>query len=364
MDELLGQVDDLSETIGSNLKNLLENRNRLREALSEEINLDRELGHVEAPTTCGTDGSYVVERLLSVDIAAYGAVALEGLIPPSERRHWSDPHHFTHAYVASHNDRTGVVLRAIMIAQELNLAVEAPHDVVMIDGSMTTPIIFLNQALNSLSAIPSGNLRDDFVGITKVALDNYLDILTSPRSDKTYIGLPKYTSRREVARKLDDSSTFEDRGILTFVLEPGEFVGPYHLDPDRQEGWHLNVEKHPDPSQLESKASEIATALDRLSVVYYKPRSWLPAIRLEVAERVVSNRQRLGQMLEGIRYQCPKGSIFEPYPIYIADRIVKHLARAVPAIRQASAQSMAIREVADAGSIYLAMRDYRTETGR
>ena len=39
-------------------------------------------------------------------------------------------------------------------ALELILASQAPHEVVLLDGSLTTPLIYFNQALNKSSAVP------------------------------------------------------------------------------------------------------------------------------------------------------------------------------------------------------------------
>ena len=52
----------------------------------------------------------------------------------------------------------------------------------------------------------------------------------------------------------------------------------------------------------------------------------------------------------------------EPYPLYMADRMVKHLGTAVPVIRRATTQEMASKTTDDVGDIFLAMHGYRTES--
>jgi len=79
-------------------------------------------------------------------MVAIAGVAVEGLTPPTEKRHWPKPHHFSKVLTVSHNDSTAVVSRAIMMSMELIIANRAPHDVIFLDGSLTTPFIYFNQA--------------------------------------------------------------------------------------------------------------------------------------------------------------------------------------------------------------------------
>jgi hypothetical protein len=37
---------------------------------------------------------------------------------------------------------------------ELQLSVEAPHELVFLDGCMTTPIVFFNRSLSKASGVP------------------------------------------------------------------------------------------------------------------------------------------------------------------------------------------------------------------
>ena len=56
--------------------------------------------------------------------------------------------------------------------------------------------------------------------------------------------------------------------------------------------------------------------------------------------------------------------MLEPYPIYLADRTVKALARAIPAFRQVTTQQISKRYEGDIGEVFFAMHGYRSETGR
>jgi hypothetical protein len=47
-----------------------------------------------------------IERLLAVDLVAVGAVAVEGLTPPSEARYWPEPRHSVYVDTETHDADT------------------------------------------------------------------------------------------------------------------------------------------------------------------------------------------------------------------------------------------------------------------
>jgi hypothetical protein len=241
---------------------------------------------------------------------------------------------------------------------ELELATHAPHDVVMLDGSLTTPIIHLNQALSRLNDVPDP-LSTLLKSTLRTSLHALNDVLRSRRSDRAFVGLPKYTTKQVIAREILRSEEYEDRGMLSFILEPGEYVGPINIQPDKQQ-WHIgNV-----PSELRQIADEMIAAVFDLHIVYYRPYRHVPALRLEMAKSIASNRQRLAVLLESMRLQCGAPGLFEPYPLFLADRMVKHLHTALPAIRQTTTQEMSSTWDNGLEDVYLAMHGYRTEWGR
>ncbi len=56
--------------------------------------------------------------------------------------------------------------------------------------------------------------------------------------------------------------------------------------------------------------------------------------------------------------------MLEPYPIYLADRTAKALARAIPAFRQVTTQRISEGYEGDVGEVFFAVHGYRTESGR
>lgn len=372
VEEVLNQTSAVAEGLLSSLSKIRVDRESLRSQLARSglVVSESSLGYPPLPTTCAADGSYAIERLLTTDLAAAAAVAVEGLTPPSEKRHWDLPHHKTFVAAEPHIEDTATVLRAVMLGEELRLATSAPHDLVMIDGTLTLPIIYFNQALNKVPDTPSLRCARAFIEQCLTYLECYLTLLRSERSDKHFVALPKYSTRREIGTELGWEPGYDDRGMLTLLLNPGELTKPRPLEQPRDsEGnitWHLNTGRLPAAvkSRANELADEIVSALGVVRVFYYKPQDWLPALRVEVSDAVASNTHRLATVVQGLKHQSATPSMLEPYPIYLADRTAKALARAIPAFRQVTTQRISEQYEGDIGEVFFAMHGYRSEAGR
>lgn len=372
VEEVLGQTAAVVDRLLTSFQTIRADRGALRNQLIEEKRVISEssLGYPSLPTTCAADGSYAIDRLLTTDLAAAAAVAVEGLTPPSEKRHWELPHHKVFVAAEPHLEDTATVLRAVMLGEELCLATSAPHDLVMIDGTLTLPIIYFNQALNKAPEAKELRCSEEFLTRCIEYLSAYLELLRSERSHKHYVALPKYSTRREIGSALGWLPSHDDRGMLTLLLKPGELTKPIPLEHprDRQGNvtWHLNTGGLPIEikKQANELAEEIRSALLQVQVIYYKPHDWLPALRIEVAASVASNTHRLATVVQGLKHQCATASMLEPYPIYLADRTAKALARAIPAFRQVTTQRVSERYEGDIGEVFFALHGYRSESGR
>ena len=367
VEEVLQQTTAVGDMLLGGFQHVKKNREALRNGLLTKGHVLSEgsLGYPPLPTTCAADGSYAIERLLTADLAAAAAVCVEGLTPPSEKRHWDQPRHTTFVVPEVHHGDTATILRAVMLGNELLLATRAPHDVVMIDGTFTLPVIYFNQALANAPAAPELRSSTEFLNHCGSYLEAYLELLVGQRSDKQFIGLPKYSTRREFGREMDWPQGYDDRGMLTLLLQAGELTKPRLMEQPKQE-WHINVsgkvsDKYPDAKVL---VAQIVAALKVVHVFYYKPHDWLPALRIEVAQSIASNNHRLATVVQGLKQQCSTAAMLEPYPIYLADRMVKSLARAVPAFRQVTTQRISERYEGDIGEVFFAMHGYRSESGR
>ena len=372
VDDVLGQTSAVAGELLTSFQQVREDRESLRTHLIDSglVIAESSLGYPPIPTTCATDGSYAIERLLTTDLAAAAAVAVEGLSPPSEERHWEMPRHKSFVAAEPHLEDTATILRAVMLGEELRLVTNAPHDLLMLDGTLTLPIIYFNQALNKAPDTDQLRCAREFLDNCSAYLEAYLTILRSERSDKHFVALPKYSTRREIGGELGWPERYDDRGMLTMLLNPGELTKPHPLEhPRDSEGnltWHLNTQRLPASVKLRATelTDEVVSALGPLRVFYYKPQNWLPALRIEVSPSIASNTHRLATVVQGIKHQTATPSMLEPYPIYLADRTVKALARAIPAFRQVTTQQIAERYEGDIGEVFFAMHGYRSETGR
>lgn len=385
VEEVLSASADLGPALLHSLEDLRERRSTLREALraTRLLSHDREFPYLPPPTTCGIDGSYAIERLLGSDLVACAAVAVEGLTPPSETRHWPEPRHRTLVRILPHAAETGTLIRAIMLAFELELALEAPHGVVFLDGSLTTPLIHLNQAANTLARAPDHPLGAELRRLAPAFLRHYEAVLAGARTDRAWVGVPKYTTRREIARRADWRLQYDDRAILSTILQPGEFTRPVELQAP-EEPWHLNVDPlvgarqaprdsapdlgstspDADPASLRDLVRAVERQVAEVRVVYYRPHPWLPALRLEMARAVADNAALLATILHAVHHQSVTPAVLEPHPIYLADRLVRNLAQALPTFRQVAAQAVAERLAGPLDEVFFHLHGYRTESGR
>jgi hypothetical protein len=367
VEEMLSKSEQVGDKLYDSFKEIQNNKDNLRKQLQEQniLKQDTEVGYPGIPTTCGVDGSYAVERLLTTDLVACAAVACEGLTLPSERRYWVKPHHRVFIHPEKHDPDTGTVARGVMIEMEFELAANAPHDIVFLDGSFTTPLIYMNQAINKVLEWENENnstqigkaLRERF----RKFLEDYKTILKSERTDKLWVSLPKYTTRRELGKILNWSSNYDDRAILTAILLPGEFTLPVPLEKPHQP-WHLKMPS--DDPELERLKDDVISAINKIYVIYYRPYSWTPVFRIEIASSIAFNNFRIAILLQGVRYQSGTPGIMELYPLYIADRMVKHLGSAIPAFRQTATRRMTELHQGDVGEIFFSMHGYRTESWR
>jgi hypothetical protein len=367
VEEMLSKSELVGNRLYESFKEIQDNKAKMRKQLQDQniLKLDTEVAYPAIPTTCGVDGSYAVERLLATDLVACAAVAIEGLTPPSEKRHWEKPHHKVFIHPEKHDPDTGTVIRGLMMEMEIELAAKAPHDIVFLDGSLTTPLIYMNQAINKVIEWENEGNQTEVGNQLKERFEQFLKdykmILESSRTDKLWVSMPKYTTRKELGKMLSWSSHFDDRAILTTILSPGEFTLPIPLERPQQP-WHLRILSNSE--ELERLKEEVISAINRIYVMYYRPHNWTPAFRIEMSSSISTNDSRIALLLHGLKYQTGTPGIMEPYPLYIADRMVKHLGNAIPAFRQTATKRMAELHQGDIGEIFFSMHGYRTESGR
>lgn len=358
--DLLAQAGPVAERVSTHLIRLREARRSLRERVHSEGLIARkaDLDVPREPSVVGIDGSYQVHRLTALDLCAAAAIAVEGTSKEA-RRHWQEPYHRMWVNSFEHSKNATNTLRGLMISMELELAAEAPHDLVLLDGSFIVLLIYLNQGLTSFREAPA-LLRYEFQRrwSEQAVLDRVLALIASNRT----IAVPKYSGRNELENFLRECNLPETDGktLATIILEPDEYIIPlpiFRFGGEDTE-YHLPEEYCP-----RNRQEQMNRSIEDMRVVFYRPFGWAPAVRLEVTSPVATSQGKLSMVLEGIKRQFFSPAVTEPYPLFLADRMVKSLGAGVAVIEQTVAQ-YAVGASADTEATLLCLQNYRTEGGR
>ena len=86
-------------------------------------------------------------------------------------------------------------------------------------------------------------------------------------------------------------------------------------------------------------------------------------MRMEIPQAIATSATRMALVLEGITRQFFSPAVIEPYPLFLADRMVKSLGAGVAVVEQAVAKHV-VGDSADVETTMLCLQNYRTEGGR
>lgn len=350
--DLLSKAVPIGDAVRERMERLRSSRDHVRNTAKSLKMICRkaDLDVTREPSVAGVDGSYQIHRLTALDLCAAAAVAIEGT-SKEERRHWQEPYHRIWVDGLPHNVDSVGPLRGLMVSMEIELASEAPHDLVLLDGSFSSLVIYLNQGLSNLSdvAVPLRNELDQQWKDRKL----FQKLLSLLQSDRT-VAIPKYTSKNELTKRLGIELPEETDGktLTTLILEAGEYTHP------------IPIEQPEEPYHLPKADNEsLNRVLHDIHVVYFRPYHWLPALRLEIPGPAARNSQKLSMVLEGVTRQLFSPAVSEPYPLFLADRMVKSLGAGVAVIEQSVSQHV-VGNSADVETTMLYLQNYRTEGGR
>ena len=359
VEQMLQKTNEIGEILQSSMHDINRKREKFRLQLEQIGLLDNDInfGNTKPLVSGGVDGAYAVDRLLGTDLLFAAAVGVEG-INELENGKRIAPNHDVFVYPEKHNPENMISARAIMLEMEIKLAANAPYDIVYLDGSLTTALIHMYKAINfieNLNSKSSDKIKEDF----KDFLISYKKILDLKDTYKYYLGIPKYTSRNDIGKNLHWPENYDDRAILTLILDPGEFTRPKLFT--SEEGWHVRLPY--EDEELRVLMQQVISGIKNLSVIYYKPHPWCPALRIEMPSATAGDETKLNSILINIKNQCQTPSIMEPFPLYMADRIAKHMAPAIPAYKQIIMNQMTQLNDHNEKDIFFLMHSYRTEGG-
>ena len=358
IEQMLQKTNEIGDMLQSSIHEINRKRHKFRLQLEQIGLLDTDIRfrNIKPLISGGVDGAYAVDRLLGTDLLFAAAVGIEGMNEENGKRVL--PSHDVFVNPEKHNPENMIAARAIMVEMEIQLAANAHYDIVYLDGSLTTALIHMYKAINfieTLNTKSSEKIKEDF----KNFLVSYKKILEFHDTEKYFLGIPKYTSRNDIGKNLHWPENYDDRAILTLILDPGEFTRPKLFT--SEEGWHVRLPY--EDEELKILMQQVISGIKNLSVIYYKPHPWCPALRIEMSSAVARDESKLDTILYNVKSQCQTPSIMEPFPLYMADRIAKHMAPAIPAYKQIIMKQMT--ELADNNEkdIFFMMHSYRTEGG-
>ena len=358
IEQMLQKTNEIGDMLQSSIHEINRKRHKFRLQLEQIGLLDTDIRfrNIKPLISGGVDGAYAVDRLLGTDLLFAAAVGVEGMNEENGKR--VPPSHDVFVNPEKHNPENMIAARAIMVEMEIQLAANAHYDIVYLDGSLTTALIHMYKAINFIEALntkSSEKIKEDF----KNFLVSYKKILEFHDTEKYFLGIPKYTSRNDIGKNLHWPENYDDRAILTLILDPGEFTRPKLFT--SEEGWHVRLPY--EDEELKILMQQVISGIKNLSVIYYKPHPWCPALRIEMSSAVARDESKLDTILYNVKSQCQTPSIMEPFPLYMADRIAKHMAPAIPAYKQIIMKQMT--ELADNNEkdIFFMMHSYRTEGG-
>ena len=326
--ELLGRAEDVSDTLAGRVAELSERRAGMRErALAEGLirELDEDVPGLDGLTVAAVDGSCAVERLSGVDVYAAAAVRVPGYggsVEPTPPDHAIEIH-----AVDALADGTRMS-QAVMSFLECELVSSSSADLVLLDGALRSVVINAGFALRAAVDKHDKLSRAVMTKWLNVVRDAIPTLLGSLR----VVSIPKRsTAANEFARW---TQVFENRetdmsGLATanLILEKGEYTVPLALP---TEGLYLG------DTPLPTHYVELLNLMfSDMRVVYFRPRKWSPAYRIELAPIVAEDQALLERQLGLLREQVVNPAMREPYPLYLADRFVRSLLRGMVAVTEA-----------------------------
>jgi len=349
--DLLGGAGAVADQVLDMLGPAIEMREGLRSALASR-GLIRQFNGGEVFTIAGIDGGFAVERTSAVDISLSVAVGVEGLTGGT--KHWDSTQYEWWTRVDNHDFESERLARGVMIAQELAVLRDAPHDVKILDGSHMTLVIQLNTALT----VQSNELREEAKRVWGRL--GTIDALRRVINDEHIIAMPKYDSSRLICDRLQveigSDIPGDDKYLLALLLEPGELLTPQQVPDQPWALLHFRSEEEEGLAAMLEKA--ISPLKERkLKFTYFRPSEFSPAFRIEFKDHV--SEQLLERILATLSAQITGPFIREPYPQYLADVMAKSVGLGLSALQTAVQLSMSGKgrpEIAE-----LLIHSYRTE---
>lgn len=353
INELLTRAHGVGESARKHVETQVQERENLRKR-ALQLGIIKELpdlSHMPTESVSAVDGSLVSKRLASFDLNAAAALAVDGI---GFDTHGNNTRH----HIAIHPTKPlpfgREITYALMFCMEYNIALDETNirQLVMLDGAFSTGLIAISKALISAESHYHELYNDFFDRWTRNTMRSVPEIMTSDR----VIALPKRSSANEFR---DQTRLFDGREIDTngrstasLILNANEYAGPFSFDARRPQTWHTDA--------FPGFWKDVSGLFEELQVVYLKPHPWSHAYRVEMTPAIGGDERRLHSVLDTIKRQCTNPAMMEPYPLYVADRFAKSLAKGADALLDAVRRDV-IANSEDPEVAYAMLNAYRTE---
>ncbi len=328
--DLLNGVPAAVEQVKQLLGSAIDRKEDLRRAL-EELDLVKKYEPAPVASVCGVDGGYAVERTAACDLVLSIAVGVEGLSDATTS--WAGTQYEWWSDVDKHDLEAERLARGVMVAQELKILHDAPHERRILDGSHLTPVIQLNSALTTVSEAVGVKARERWQQLKTIEALQYM------AADPAVIAMPKYDSSDEIVTRLgqhlEQDVPGDDKLVLGLLLNPGELIVPQRMPDQPWQSLHFDAKKKEDKPIEEAMQEAIMPLTERrLAYTYFKPDELSPAFRLEVKEGLSDGD--LNAVCSTVASQMTGPFVREPYPQYLADVMAKSVGLGLNALQTAT----------------------------
>lgn len=351
--DMLAGAGEMVTQVAGLLGPALDRKSDLRKAL-KDLGLIRSYSVVPAVSVAGVDGGFAVERTAAVDIVLSVAVGVEGL--SSTTTEWDSTQYEWWSRAGNHDIDVERLARGTMVAQELAIIANAPHELRILDGSHLTLVIQLNSALTAFSRDVRAEAKETWARLKTAAS------LAATARERSIIAMPKYDSSREISNMLSAHLGSEipgdDKYLLGVLLEPGELLIPQQVPVEPWASLHFNAREKRDQDVQRAFEAAIEPLRDRaLAFTYFKPDAFSPAFRIEVKSETTD--AQLDSICSTIAEQITGPFVREPYPQYLADVMAKSVGLGLGALKtavQLGLSGLGKPEIAE-----ILVQSYRTE---
>jgi len=345
----------------------------------------------------GVDGGYKSHRTLAFQILAFGVVGYSPFHPNYNQK----LRKFVLAVPSLMSDFSQTILKGLTALYEFAMAHTSDSELIIMDGSFITFLTSLNSFYARVVNNPNDSavlaIRDlidptsnDPNNIYKFAtstrfLINTLTVNITPRTSKYIVAIPKGSGTSSALKHILDNaiplsnpptiagqsfkdyliSHYTDRMLFTLILGEQEYFYYYINQKSLTNGHEANLARTAnnlrpqDADDVEKFYDEKDNYSGRggFTYVFYRPHKWAPTYKVEIPGKVPTDV--IDEILLRLKDSVVDPSIAEHYEQYMADKIVKQVAKSTRAIIGASISSLSQSLGPDI--VRMLLSSYRTE---